>query len=335
MKTYSEIMELLEKEAKKNILPFNGHFELTSKCNLRCPFCYEKDRINNIELDTKQWLRIIKEASECGLFRATFTGGEVFLRSDFEELYCKAYDLGIRIIVLSNGLLIDERVCKTLHKRKPETISITLYGLSNEKYSLITGDSEGFEKLQKSLSLLKKYEIPVSLKVLALPVLEDSFQAIKEFANSMDVKIALTKYISKNNQIKDIDDWRLSPETIKKYVALFDNPEVMGGKIDGTSDCSIANCNAGKGRFVVTSAGYLMGCMCYPEVQVSLINKSFAQALIELREALSLKTKVCIECRTCMYSKSCGKCGGLNYSETGDYAVCSDYRKALAKYNIL
>lgn len=333
--TYSEIIELLEKEAKKNTLPFNGHFELTSKCNLHCPFCYEKDRKNNNELDTKQWMRIIKEAKECGLFRATFTGGEVFLRSDFEELYCKTYDLGIRIIILSNGLLIDENICKVLHKRKPETVSITLYGLNNEKYSLITGDSEGFEKLQKSLIFLKKYEIPVSLKVLALPLLEDNFQAIKEFANNMDVKIALTKYISKNSHIKAIDDWRLPPETIKKYVALFDNSDLMGGQIDGRSDCSIASCNAGKGRFVVTSVGSLIGCMCYPEVQVSTINKPFKQALTELREALALKNKVCLECHTCLYSKNCGKCGGLNYSETGDYTVCSEYRKALAKYNIL
>lgn len=335
MMTYSDIVELLEKEAKKHMLPFNGHFELTSKCNLNCPFCYEKDRINRIELDTNQWLRIIKESTECGLFRATFTGGEIFLRSDFEELYCKTYDLGVRLILLSNGLLVTEDICKVLQKRKPETISITLYGVSNDKYSLITGDSTGFDKLQKSLYLLKKYEIPVSLKVLALPLLEDSFRAIKAFADNIDLKIALTKYISKNSRIKTIDDWRLSPSAIKKYASLFDNDQIMGGQINALSECSIAQCNAGKGRFVVTPTGNLMGCMCYPEVQVPIGDRSFFQALTELRESLTLKNEVCLDCHTCLYNKSCGKCGGLNYAETGNYTICSSYRKALAKYKIL
>lgn len=70
---YREIVNMLEIKAKKYSIPFNGHFELTSKCNLNCPFCYEKDRFCVNELTENEWLRIIKEAIACGMFRATFT----------------------------------------------------------------------------------------------------------------------------------------------------------------------------------------------------------------------------------------------------------------------
>jgi len=332
--SYTDLMQLLENEARKLNIPFVGNFELTNKCNLKCQFCYIQDRNHNSsELDTSEWIRIVSEMSSIGLTRATFTGGEIFTRNDLEEIYCSSYDTGVRITLLTNGLLIDEADCKYLQKRLPEGISITLYGVSDYDYARVTGDNEGFQKIQKTISLLKQYHIPFSLKTLALPVLEKQLIKIKQFAYEQGVKITLTKYISPTSMsILPVE--RLPASIIKEYASMFDNANDIMGGVRNSDSCSIASCNAGKARFSISADGSMFGCICYPEVQIPINKRPCLEVLSELRANLKKVQTTCEDCISCPYKTQCGKCGGLNYMETGSVSKCSDYRKELAKYNL-
>lgn len=334
--SYTDTMHLLEKEARRLSIPFVGNFELTYRCNLHCPFCYTLDRDRQPrELSAQQWKRIFSEMSSLGLTRATFTGGEVFVRSDLEELYCTTYDLGVRITLLTNGLLIKEKDCQYLKKRLPEGVSISVYGASDADYHRITGDSDGFQKVKASIALLKQYGIPVSLKAPALPALKEQLPDIRQFACDEGLKITLTKYISPTSFNKG-SDFRLTPDEVSYYAALFDNAnDIMGGVTESDNCCSIASCNAGKGRFAVTAHGNMMGCICYPEIQVPLGDGPCSAALETLRQRLRAKTEPCTDCLSCPSRSHCGKCGGLNYMETGCTWKCSEYRKELAKRHLI
>ncbi len=58
---------------------------ITSSCNLKCTGCYAAatgtlcDNKTNNSLDLEQWIKIIKEASELGVFAFIIAGGEPFL----------------------------------------------------------------------------------------------------------------------------------------------------------------------------------------------------------------------------------------------------------------
>ena len=91
MKYAEYVNRLFAKSAKRGI-PLSGTFELTARCNLRCRMCYihreENDgEIKTDEFSSEEWLNIAKEAQQCGMLFLLLTGGEPFIRPDFEEIY--------------------------------------------------------------------------------------------------------------------------------------------------------------------------------------------------------------------------------------------------------
>ena len=78
----------------KRLLLGRLDIELTERCNNNCIHCYinlpEGDlNAKRRELSTDEIKEILKEAEGLGCLAARFTGGEPFLREDFEEMSCK------------------------------------------------------------------------------------------------------------------------------------------------------------------------------------------------------------------------------------------------------
>ena len=73
-------------------VPLNGVIETTFRCNLRCIHCYVNEAAGDAseiarELDTPRLLKLVDEIADQGCLFLLLTGGEVFLRPDFEEVY--------------------------------------------------------------------------------------------------------------------------------------------------------------------------------------------------------------------------------------------------------
>lgn len=76
-------------------------WNITSRCNARCSFCY---RINNIaDLSYQENEIILKKLADNGIKRITWTGGEAILYHDLLKLMHKAFDLGITNELITNG----------------------------------------------------------------------------------------------------------------------------------------------------------------------------------------------------------------------------------------
>jgi len=137
------------------------HLEITGKCNLNCAYCYNSkfnssDMIAN-EMTTEDILRLIKEASEMGCQRFTFSGGEAFLRKDIFEIieYCKDK----RLEFLTNGKVLNNRFIEKLSKYpQVKEIKITLDGFKEHNKIRIGSD---YKQIEKSIKLLKKKKFSV------------------------------------------------------------------------------------------------------------------------------------------------------------------------------
>src|SRR3989304_6598477 len=61
--------------------PFSISFDVTNRCNIRCPYCYFYAEQHPSELSDDDMLSLIREASRShDFFHATFIGGEPPLR---------------------------------------------------------------------------------------------------------------------------------------------------------------------------------------------------------------------------------------------------------------
>jgi PqqA peptide cyclase len=80
--------------------------ELTYRCPLHCPFCYNPvDYANDrTELTTEQWFDVMRQARQLGAAQLGFSGGEPLLRDDLEELVGEGRRLGFYTNLITSGI---------------------------------------------------------------------------------------------------------------------------------------------------------------------------------------------------------------------------------------
>ena len=80
---------------------------LTNRCNLNCSLCSCSDRDKTLELSFERIMSILLDASKAGCKSITITGGgEPLLHPEINEIRDFCYGLGIKVGLVSNGLLL-------------------------------------------------------------------------------------------------------------------------------------------------------------------------------------------------------------------------------------
>jgi len=90
--------------------------ELTYRCNLQCPYCYnptDLDRYRD-ELGTAQWISVLAQANSLGVLQAHFSGGEPTLRPDLPELVAAASRAGLYTNLITQGTFLDDTALDAL-----------------------------------------------------------------------------------------------------------------------------------------------------------------------------------------------------------------------------
>lgn len=217
----------------------NLYLEIISLCNKKCLYCYNEQNIskykiievNNIEI-------LINQCDPKILEGIILSGGEPFLYENIEEIFilCKKYNL--KVAMVSNGSLIDDKKAKMLSKYNIN-IQFTIDGYTSKINDLTRGEGS-FESQIRSLELLKKnkfkgflnirtnlwkknlsyenikgiVEICERFNVGRLDLVEvkknDSFNEILLESDYKKVKLILNKIISKINIVyeRDVEEFK-------------------------------------------------------------------------------------------------------------------------------
>lgn len=103
----------------------------TQRCNLKCLHCYARadSKTHSDELTTEQGRGFINDLAEFGVPVLLFSGGEPLMRRDLFELSAYAKDLGIRVVLSTNGTLITRENAEMLKKIGFSYVGISLDGL--------------------------------------------------------------------------------------------------------------------------------------------------------------------------------------------------------------
>lgn len=312
--------KFLERKARKNYVPLHGHFELTPFCNLDCKMCY-------VHLDTKQiqrdsllsadtWKYFIKQAHEMGMIKASLTGGECLTYPGFEEVYEYLFKLGIKVNVLTNGVLLDERKVALFKKLPPKFIQISLYGSSNRSYKLVTG-KEVFDTVRRNINLAKDAGLPIGLVITPNQFMYNNYKELLTLAHSFGIPYNINGSLIKprdntGRQIKD-----LSPE---QYVELYEFKRFLDKQViqevledlpdenkDAMESVHGIKCAAGRSSFCVSWDGKLGACSSLPDIIESGLDTSFADAWKKINKKVDEYLIPC-ECEKCVYSSSCIQC---------------------------
>lgn len=132
--------------------------EITSYCNLECPFCFARNHYSNKHKEMPlETFKKIADKLPLSLEHVRITGGEPLLRKDFFDVLEYLKSKGHKIWLNTNGTLIDDVAAKKI-SRYVENVLIPLNGWDSESDRGSSGRNL-FEKKINAIKLLKKYGV--------------------------------------------------------------------------------------------------------------------------------------------------------------------------------
>jgi len=147
--------------------PKSADLAITNKCNLRCKYCSYFTGPGDIgkDLPTEEWIRFFEELGRCAVLYITFQGGEPFYREDLKELLEGIVKNRMRFDILSNGTLItDEMAAFLASTGRCDGIQVSIDGSIPMTHDVFRGEGN-FLKAIRGIERLKKYDLPVSVRV--------------------------------------------------------------------------------------------------------------------------------------------------------------------------
>lgn len=350
---YKQIEDVLYQNAIKEGIPLAGEFELTSRCNFSCKMCYLPTNDKNIlarERTSKEWLLLAKEARNAGMLYLLLTGGEVFMRKNFFDIYKEISDMGFITTIYTNASMITSEIAYKLGRIPPLLIEATLYGASSETYGRVCGNPDGFENAKRGIELMLAEGMQVSLKTTLIRDNVEDYDSIFEFADKNGIGLRHVKYISPSRDRCNnlVADCRLCPEeqvkinlhaskrfddrlkSIKQNnepneLMVFDkHKEIL------RNNSNVFKCASGSCCFWITWEGKMTPCGLMSEPSFSPFEIGFTNAWNKLKESCN-SIPECKECVECSIKKYCNRCPARLKNETGFYNKPAPYLCEMAQ----
>lgn len=337
---------------KKRHSPLNGQIELTYRCNLNCIHCYCKglevrdQRSENRELTTSEVKKILDEIHKEGCLFLTLTGGDPLVRDDFLELYSYAKAKGFLITIFTNGLLITKEILEHLVKFPPNSIEITLNGITKPTYETITQIEGSFSKVLENIKKIKERNLPLILKSNCLRQNKDEIAKIKAFVDKF-LGRGKGKYHFKYDPMiyprlngdRSVCDFRLS---FQELLELKKQDQDIWREFQQQLHCDFPDlhrdsdylylCNAWMKNFFINPYGRLQFCSFFDKFSVDLKTTSFREGFYEVfPKVLDEKFKTASKCRNCSLKPICYNCPARAYVETGSEEEPVEYYCELAR----
>lgn len=318
-----QLGQYLEARAYTDKIPLKGVFELTARCNFNCNMCYvhlNEQQIKCIgrELSNEQWLEIARQARDAGMLYLTLTGGEVFARPGFRELYEQLSQMGFLIQIFSNGYLIDETVMKWLGEMPPYTLRFTLYGASNDTYARVCGVKDGFDRVSHAVDLVTQAGIPFYMVATLVKENMEDLPAMEQFAAEKHVELSVTASVLQPVRGATQDALSHRIDLISEHKECLKRMMERGeSRLYPQVEHPLDVCGSYRKGFWLTWNGNLQLCCFMSEPAISLADgRGFQEAWQLLLERLEQIRKP-KECENCQYEGFCAKCPGLLAAECG------------------
>ncbi len=306
-------------------VPISAAIEITRRCNNNCVHCYNnlplKDQsARQNEMSAAEHFRILEEIAAAGCLWVLFTGGEIFARKDFLDIYTHAKQQGFLITLFSNGTLITPEIADYLVELPPFYIEITLYGRTRQTYEQVTGVPGSYDRCLQGIRLLTERNLPLKLKSMVLNINQNEIWEMKRFAEEdLGLEFKFDTLINPRYDCSQSPlEVRLTPVDAVK-MDLLDPKRVaewkefaakFGGPPNSPEEArQLWRCGGGLNAFAIDPYGMLLMCAMSQDDAYDLRQGSFQQgweqALYKLRQKpITRQTK----CVTCGIRSMCGMC---------------------------
>ncbi|MHC1729323.1 MAG: radical SAM protein [Syntrophobacteraceae bacterium] len=339
---YAALVSAMLRRAAVSRQPAHGSFELTSRCNLSCRMCYVRQAAGDMtkaakELSASAWLELARQATDNGMVFLLLTGGEIFLRRDFFEIYEPLTRMGLSIALFTNGTLITKDIAARLAQAPPSRAEITLYGATSATCEAVTGRPGSFAACCNGIEALLENRITFSLKTTVTRQNVGELEAMRQMAHDWGVPFSASWLLTRRPDltVSEVEDCRLSAEECIALEATdsASADEWTEAALRQTAEGRHGNfyCQAGKAAFAINPAGEMNACLLLPYPAALPLQTGFPDAWKVVQQYVDSAPPAGAECRDCDAFQYCGRCPAWSLVEKGTLTDAVPYLCEIAR----
>ncbi|MEJ7811606.1 MAG: radical SAM protein [Gemmatimonadaceae bacterium] len=309
--------------ASSERIPLWAYVEIIATCNFACQHCYiapcaEREDVMSLERADL----LFGKLADAGTLSLLLTGGEVFTHKQFRDIYLAAKRRGFMMYVNSNGYLIGERWADFLAEWPPVIVSLSLYGLSDERYERVTGIPRAFSRVDRAIDLLLERGIRVELKCPALTLTVDELPAMKAYAADRGIEFRYDPIITPQEK-GDVAPMQLqlAPRQVLELDERMDAGLEAFGKFahefGGEADGRVYTCGGGRIAVSVNVKGGAGTCLTSRQAVGNLFEQPFDEVWAMLGGKVEKRFADGHPCAACRFRTICAGCPATVEEATG------------------
>ncbi len=314
--------------------PINACLHITSRCNLNCRHCFNRNKPDSeADLTTKELLGVIDQLGEAKVFQISIFGGEPLTHPDFFLIVERLNKYPMRLSLNTNATLIDRATAKWLKEHKIIDATVSFDGASPQIMDKTRGKG-AFEKNIKGIESLLAEGLPVLLSVTLTKINYKDIRAMVLLGKKLNAgKIRFNHVFFGGNAACFIKEVYLSPDEERgaieevcllneefpgliypnsTYLCQKDKLEEMKDYEPATDKIIIPPCGAAGTKCNIRPDGWVTPCELIWEAKCgNLKNQSLtdiwqnSELMNEFRKPMELNLNELPECKGCKYQYIC------------------------------
>ena len=311
-------------------------WNLTKKCNLRCPHCYidAGDKAEE-ELSTDECMGLIDEMHALGTEMLILTGGEPLLRRDIYDIAQRASEKGIWVVMGTNGVLVNDHVARKMVECGIKGVGISIDSIDPEKHDRFRGGANAWKYSVRALEICRAHGLEVLVQTTLTSENRSELGQLLDFARDHHAWSMNFYFLVRTGRGQEMIE--MTPEetdsALRELVQIQDDyqPMLVRSKCApqfkqlayemGLGGLESGGCMAATEYCRITPEGNVTPCPYMDVVAGNVRERGFtdvwqnSEVLESLRNPDNLKGR----CGACEFRDLCGGCLCRAYSYTGDY----------------
>lgn len=319
--------------------------DITNKCNIKCEHCFTNAEGNSDmdEMNTSEIKKLFDQLAEFKVERVALGGGEPLVRNDIYEVIRYGTDLGIRIHMSSNGLMLTQNTIEKLKQSGLDSVQISIDSKNEQTHDTLRRCPGLFKKCLEAVGNVRKAGIPLIISTtitkLNIEELEDTIEMVRGLGVKMHRLIRFVP-VGRGEHYKN--KLYVEPQVLIPYMKkirqryqeyFFGNEELIfgipidNGKLEKTKVFENPNgCEAGKLCVDILPSGVVVPCnyLGWDPRWVGgnvkekpfwrIVNESKIIEYFREQDGRNIE-----ECSECPVKNQCGKgCRAVAYNYYGD-----------------
>lgn len=325
-------------------------WEVTRSCNLNCVHCRassEKGPYHG-ELNTEKSMEILEQIASMAKPIIILTGGEPLMREDIFDLASHGTELGLRVVMATNGTLLTRNTTDKIKSSGIKRVSISLDGPDSQGHDRFRKVPGAFDSALRGIALLREAGVDFQINTTVTRHNVDQIGNVLEMAIELGAVAHHIFLLVPTGRAREMVNQEIDSREYERLLHWFYNMRdkvpvhlkatcaphyyrilrqeayEKGEKVDFETyglDAVTRGCLGGTSFCFISYDGIVQPCG-YLELHCGDLKQSSfdtiwrdSDVFNNLRDFSAYKGK----CGRCEYRKVCGGCRARAYEATGDY----------------